>query len=173
MAIPPETGETTMPRKIKAPVIGPAFASDFTNDAGRASSYASELRYYRPRGFSKLAAELDALSRRLDTDKARPNDADALFEAMDEADTLLTEYARRVLKHDYVWFGMRDYSGDGSVGFWYDIDHALDDADLQVNAGDSVPTGFSGMVAFVTDHGNVTIQNFSRGRMTRELFSVV
>lgn len=157
----------------RKPIIGPAFASDFRDDSGRASAYASELRYYRPRGFSRIARELDAIANRLNADRAKPDDADRLFDAMEQADSLLTAWARRILRHDYVWFGLADWSGDGSVGFWIETDSALEDADLRLDAGDSVPTGFSGIAAFVTDHGNVTLQSFSRGRMTRELFSVV
>ena len=68
--------------KTRKPIVGEAFAPHFMNDAGRIASYVAELRYYRPRGFSGLAA-------------------------------------------------------------------------------------------FVTDHGNVAVRCYSRGRMTREIFDVV
>ena len=35
------------------------------------------------------------------------------------------------------------------------------------------PRGFSGLVVDVTDHVNMTASMFSRGRKTRELFSIV
>lgn len=160
-----------MKNRQRMPVIGSAFDSDFRNDAGRCTGYADGLRYYRPRGFSRLARELEAIAARIEADKARPDDGQAMSEAMDEADDILTQWARTRAGHGYIYFG---HAPDAScVGFWADIENAQEDADLTLGAGDTVPRGFSGLAVFVTDHGNVSAATFSRGRKTRTLFEVV
>jgi len=156
---------------MRKPILGPAFDPDFTNDSGRVTSYVCELRWYRPRGFAALAKEGDALSRELGSENGSGDAVGRMDSWLDEVEDMLTVWARRVLRNDYVWFGPDNDAR--SVGFWYATESALEDCDIRLDAGDSVPRGFSGMAAFITDHGNVAIQTFSRGRKCRELLSVV
>jgi hypothetical protein len=158
-------------RSTRKPIIGEAFDSHFMNDSGRIACYVRELRYYRPRGFAALAKEGDKLASVIDTDECDGFDAERMDSWIDEVETLLTDWARRTMRNDYVSFGPFEHCG--SVGFYYAVESALDDCDIRLDAGDSVPRGFTGQAAFVTDHGNVTIQTFSRGRKCRELLSVV
>lgn len=156
----------------RTPLIGSAFDADFMNEAGRVASYLAELRYYRPRGFSALVKEGERTLAALESEVEDVDfDASHVDEWKSEVEDALTEWARRVTRNDYICFG--PFEHNGSVGFYYVVDSALEDCDIRLDAGDSVPTGFSGMAAFVTDHGNVTVQRYSRGRMTRELFAVV
>jgi hypothetical protein len=154
-------------KHTRHPHVGPQFDSHQQNAADNVRSYCNTLEYYRPRGFSALVREGRAIARKLDKDNSGET-----FECewMDEADTLLTEWARRVVRHDYIAFGQSQHTGD--VGFYYLADAAMENADLRIDAGDAVPRGFSGTVAEVTDHGNVTLSVYSRGRR-RELFACV
>lgn len=154
----------------KLPLIGEAFDSHLMNDEGRCDSYAHELEHYRPAGFSRIASILRSLAYRLGADRAKPDDAEIMDWQIKQAESLLTEWARRVSRNPYVWFGPFEHCG--SVGFQIDHESAREDADFVGEYGEQ-PKGFSGLALFVNDHGNVTAQMFSRGRMTRELFSVV
>jgi len=156
-----------MTKAKRMPLIGSAFDGDFMNDAGRIASYVAELRYYRPRGSAALASEGDKLAAELESANCGPDAAEWMDSWINEVEDMLTTWARKVMRNDYVWFGPFEHCG--SVGFCYALESALEDCDLKLDAGDRVPTGFSGMAAFVTDHGNVTVQRFSRGRMTKEL----
>ena len=165
--------EHAMKNRKRMPVIGEAFDADQMNAVERVESYVSELEYYRPRGFSKLVREGRTLAR----DMWRAVESDCAYvldhanEWKSEVEALLTEWARRMVRHDYISFGSFEISG--SVGFSVDVDSARDDADLVIEAGESVPRGFSGMAFFVNDHGNCHAHAYSRGRKCRELFDVV
>lgn len=167
----PEGNQTMKRKRAHKPIIGEAFDSHQMNDSERVAAYVRELRYYRPRGFAALAKEGDKLASVLDTDECSPDAADHMDGWIDDVESLLTDWAQRVDRNAYIYFGTVE--NWGSVGFFYSVDSALDDCDIRIDAGDSVPRGFSGMAAFITDHGNVTIQTYSRGRMVRELFDVV
>lgn len=167
--------------KARKPIIGEAFDSHFMNDSGRIACYMRELRYYRPRGFAALVKEGETILADLERIEAGKHSRhftagvdvyQAASEWESDVESMLTEWARRTMRNEYVCFGPMSESW-GGIGFWYAVDSAIEDCDIRLDAGDSVPTGFSGMAAFVTDHGNVTIQTYSRGRMTRELLSVV
>jgi hypothetical protein len=167
----------TIRKHKRTPIIGPAFAGDFRDEAGRVQGYVDELRYYRPRGFSKLAIEGERMIAR---------DARGVVDAFDHADfwkdgveALLTEWGRRVARNDYLSFGAFYESGDGSVGFMVNTDAAIEDADHVVddsyrgrNDGE-LPKGFSGLYVHISDHGNVAAYTYSNGRKCRELFAVV
>jgi hypothetical protein len=92
---------------------------------------------------------------------------------------MLTSWARRVARHDFISFGPFPDSGD--VGFSIDVDSAIGEADFTVDYGSlrlsdpapEMPKGFSGMYVEISDHGNVSAYQYSRGRKTRELFAVV
>lgn len=156
---------------MRKPILGSAFDADFMNDAGRVSCYLQELRYYRPRGFSALAKGGRKLLAELESDECGFDAAEWLDEWRDEVEDTLTKWARRVTRNEYVCFGQFEHAG--SVGFYYAVESALEDCDLRLDAGNSVPRGFTGQAAFVTDHGSVTVRRYSNGRMTRELFDVV
>ena len=160
-----------MTLRKRQPTIGEAFDAHFMNDSERVAAYVRELRHYRPRGFSALAREGDKLAEDLDSPTCSPDAADIMDSWFTDVESMLTDWARRVARNDYVCFG--PFENVGSVGFYYAVDSAMEDCDIQLDAGDSVPRGFSGMAAFVTDHGNVAVRRYSRGRMTRELFDVV
>jgi hypothetical protein len=155
---------STKPRKPRMPVMGEAFDSHFMSHEDVLRAYAAELRYYRPRGFAKLAADLERLADGEDMDGEG-------YGAMNEADDMLTAMARSRMRNEYVHFGPVD--DHGGVGFWYAVDSALDDCGMRLDAGDSVPAGFSGMAAFITDHGNVMVATFSNGRKCRTILDVV
>jgi len=149
---------------MKQPLIGCAFDPEQRNDQENIEAYLAELDYYRPRG-----------SRALRVEGARLLSADDPYgewahEWMHDADACLTEWARRVARHEYISFGPFEHGG--AVGFYIDVDRAIEDADLRVDDLSEVPRGFSGFVVLVNDHGNVTGLQFSRGRR-RELFAVV
>ena len=66
---------------------------------------------------------------------------------------LLTTWARRIERHDYIAFGPFEHSGN--VGFYYCVDSAMEDAVICIAAGDAPLKGVTGMVVSVNDHGNV------------------
>jgi hypothetical protein len=146
-------------------LIGPSFDQEQTNEEGRVENYISELRYRRPRGFAKLAKEGASILRQYGNDEQT-----FAFEWMQECDELLSAWAQRVTGSCYIAFGPFEHTGD--VGFYALVESAQEDADLTVDDTSEVPKGFSGLVAQVSDHGNVSIYLYSRGR-SRELFSVV
>jgi hypothetical protein len=151
-------------RKTRRPIIGESFNPEQNNTFETSLLMAKELEYYRPRGFSKLANELRTLA-------FQSNDIDAaqsISEAIDEACDLLTTWAQRVARHDYIYFACES----DAAGFFIHFDARVS-ADLDVSDTGEVPKGFSGLVAQVSDHGNVTAYNYSRGRQTRELFAIV
>jgi hypothetical protein len=160
-------------RIIRKPVTGEAFDSDQMNEPERIEAYISELEYYRPRGFSKLVKEGRRIAADMRSDDAAryADSAEHGDSWKDDVESLLTEWARRAARHDYIHFG--PLSECGSVGFWIDAESARSDADIDLPAGDSVPRGFSGLAFFVTDHGNAHAAVYSRGRKCRELFSIV
>ena len=109
-----------MKNRERMPVIGEAFDADQMNDVEHVESYVSELEYYRPRGFSKLARE----GRKLARDMWRAVESDRAY-ALDQfnewkgdVEALLTEWARHMVRHDYISFGPFEMSG--SVGFFVD-----------------------------------------------------
>jgi hypothetical protein len=155
-----------MARNKKAPVLGSHFDAHQMNIQGTVREYIDTLEWYRPRGFAKLRDEGAKLLR-------KPDDHDDwqwVSEWQDECDDLLTEWARRVARHDYITFGPFEASGD--VGFYIHTDGALEDADRKVRDLSEVPRGYSGFVVHVNDHGNVSGYRFARGRAI-PLFAVV
>lgn len=160
-----------MRKLTRKPILGEAFDSHFMNDAGRVQSYVRELEYYRPRGFASLAREGATLFQQLSADDCPADTAERMDSWINEVESLLTDWARRVTRNDYICFGPFEHCG--AIGFYVAVESAMEDCELRLDAGDSVPRGFSGMAAFVTDHGNVAVRCYSRGRMTRELFDVV
>lgn len=166
-----------MSKKSRKPLTGVAFDIEQTNLVGNVAHYLRELDYYGARRFAALIKDGRNIESDLERIEAGKNSKhytagedvyQAAHEWMDDCDSALSDYARDVMRHDYIYFGVEN----GAAGFFYSVESALEDSE-RFDAGDSVPRGFSGLAAFVTDHGNVTVQSYSRGRMTRELFSVV
>ena len=165
----------TIRKHKRRPILGPAFDADQMNDGERIAAYVAELRYYRPRGFSKLAIEGERIARAMEgDDTAKACEAcEQADEWKDDVDTMLTEWARRVSRNPYIVFGCFPHSGD--VGFMVDADAAIEDADHIVNDRSrdrqTTPRGFSGMLVHISDHGNVSAYHYSNGRNCRELFA--
>lgn len=155
-------------QKIK-PVIGCAFDPDQRNETENHEAYLSELTYYRPRGFSELAREGESILRRMKKDDE--NAFQESCEWQDNVCSFLSDWARQVERHDYIMFG--PFKHGGAVGFYIYADGAIEDADLKVDDLSEVPFRFTGLVVNVTDHGNVSAHNYSRGRLTRTLFAIV
>lgn len=167
-----------MNKKSRKPIAGVAFETEQANLSGNVALYLRELDYYGARRFAALIKEgrdIESDLERIDAGKnskhytAGVDVYQAAHKWMDDCDDSLSDYARAVMRHDYIYFGVEN----GAAGFFYAVDSALEDCDIRLDAGDSVPRGFSGMAAFVTDHGNIAVCCYSRGRMTREIFDLV
>lgn len=157
------------PRRKRSPILGEAFDTRTMEGEDIIRAYINVLEHYRPRGFRALANTGDDMVDALE--RSDLHLLDGLDAWKEEVSRLLTEWARRVDRHDFIAFG--SLAGTTLVGFWIDVPAAQDEADIRLPAGDSVPRGFSGMAVFVNDHGNVDALSYSRGRATRTLFSVV
>jgi hypothetical protein len=73
---------------------------------------------------------------------------------------------------DFAWFG--SHEGDGAcIGVWASLD-SLEEAirDGEVLTGPAGEEARAGLVADVSDHGNVTLYSVTRGKR-REIWSVV
>jgi hypothetical protein len=157
----------------RSPLLGPSFDCDQMNEPERIEAYIADLEYYRPCGFSKLVRDGRKIVNTMwkDADAERTDAWDFGGDWKDRVEDLLTAWARRVERHEYISYGGFPDSGD--VGFYINVDGAQEDADLTLDAGESVPRGFSGLLVTITDHGNVSAFTYSRGRKYRELFAVV
>jgi hypothetical protein len=157
-----------MAKRIRKPATGEAFTvwqGDESGDVETLEKLADELAFYGPRRFAAEIANCRALVAR----QADEDWPDAFAEAVDDACNALTEYAQRF--NPYAYFGAH-VTDPESFGFWVSVDSAVEDADLRVEDLCEVPRAFSGLVAHVNDHGNVTAYRFARGR-GYELFAVV
>lgn len=148
----------------RQPILECAFDPDQCNERETIRYYVAELEYYRPRGYAALVKEAQAI---LD---AEDSDFDCWHEWYDEVDDLLTDWARRIERHDYISYG--PFPHGGAVGFYIYHEGAIEDCDLKVDDLSEVPRGFSGLVVHVNDHGNVSAYQYSRGK-SRELFAIV
>lgn len=134
-------------------------------------SFIWELEHQTPtkRAHLKLIREIE--SRMLEENGSGENDEsyfdsedcqydlESLFDALDE-------YAP-----PYFYFGA--HPGDGSdYGFWLSESFQEDFDGLKVSDTSEVPKGFTGEVLHVSDHGNMTLYAYSRGR-SRELWGIV
>lgn len=87
----------------------------------------------------------------------------------------LDELTNILENHSLPYFHFGAHDGDGAdFGWWLSSDFPHDSSfdGLQVNDLSKVPTGYSGEVLHVSDHGNLTLYTFSRGR-GREVWGVV
>ncbi len=128
--------------------------------------FISELQSQKPlhREHRKLIREIKRNQRTMKNPAYYDNeqvswDLDALFDALDQ-------YAPA-----YFYFGA--HPGDGSdYGYWLDESFIDDFNGLRVNDLSEVPTGYTGEVLVVNDHGNCSLYAYSRGRR-RELWAIV
>ena len=160
--------------KQKRPVIGYAFDPRRRDEPGVVQAYIKELEYYRPRGFSKLANEGKKLAEAIA--EGGPGNPHEAWEWISECELLLTQWAQKVERHNYIYFG--SLPGDVRVGFRIDTDGAIEDADLLIDDSQrgpvlELPKGFSGLLVHISDHSNVSACLCWHGRKTRELFEVV
>lgn len=103
------------------------------------------------------------LNRADETDYFENGDADtdleSLFEILDS------------VAPEGFYFGANE--GDGAdYGFWLSSTFVEDFDGLKVDDLSEVPTGYSGSVLHVSDHGNLTLYAYSRGR-GREIWGIV
>ncbi len=144
------------------PILGLAFTADTSDLSGLIECYRDELTYSRARGWQRLSAE--GIAHGVDVD-----------DWIDRVETFLTDWARRVSDHEFIRFGAAEAGNE--VGYWIDAQSAIDAADCVLNdrrrGPPEVPKGFSGLLAHISDHGNVTLSRYSNGRRGRELFAVV
>lgn len=166
-----------MPKSVvrRRPHFGPDFDVHFMDEGDRVRAYTNTLIWYKPQGWVALVDEGHSFLTYLDPLEGKPEEdperSQHIHEWFERCDDCLTQWSRKAERNEYVVFGPFPDSGD--VGFYYDVQAALEAADLRIAAGDAVPKGFTGLLAEVSDHGNVTFSNYSRGRRTRTLFSVV
>lgn len=123
----------------------------------------SELKSQKPlaRRHRRLVREIN--QRMNAGDYFELEDADRDLESLFDA---LNEYAP-----SYFYFGA--HPGDGSdYGYWLSECFTEDFGGLKVNDLSEVPTGHTGEVLIVNDHGNMTLYAYSRGR-SREVWAIV
>jgi hypothetical protein len=129
-------------------------------------TFISELRYQKPlhREHRKLIREIEANMRRMkspayfDSEQVQW-DLEALFDALEA-------YAPA-----YFYFGA--HPGDGAdYGYWLSDDWEQGFDGIKVSDTSEIPTGYTGEVLHVSDHGNLTLYTCSRGRC-REVWAIV
>lgn len=129
-------------------------------------------------------AALDAIDMLRDYGYCGRNESAAarrdLWEVVENADV---DYAGDVINDaemfidahcpDYVRYG--SHEGDGAcIGFWVSFDSLEEDRrDGLLPDFEKIPKGFTGLAVNVTDHGNVSLLYFARGRLVRSIWSVV
>lgn len=165
-----------MAKLRRRPIVGPDFDTHQMDEGDRIRAYINTLNWYQPSGYTLLALDGQKLLPIVDAADVKADAFDdtpycGVSEWMQKCDECLTDWARRIERNQYITFGPFPDAGD--VGFYYDVESALAEADLKIAAGDKPPTAFTGLLIEVNDHGNVTASTYSRGRRTRELFAVV
>ena len=125
--------------------------------------FLSELRSHRPLSRAHRAVAREIEKRMSKRGYFAGEDADydlqELFEVLDT-------YAG-----PYFYFGA--HPGDGSdYGYWLSEMFDQDFEGLKVDDLAAVPADYQGELAVINDHGNVTLYNRRRGRLT-EIWSVV
>ena len=134
-------------------------------------TFADTLRALAPTGAEgahhrALADECDAL----DFENGDQDEIDFILN--EDLFDALNEYA-----DPFCYFG--SHPGDGAdYGFWVDIDaveEAIRDGELlKVNDYGDIPLGHTGLVVFVSDHGNMTLyQSTPQAPILTEIWGVV
>ncbi len=129
--------------------------------------FISELQSQKPlhRAHRKLIRQIERDMKHSDYWTQDSDGYGACYD-LDDLFNALNDYAPT-----YFYFGA--HPGDGSdYGYWLD-ESFIDDFDgLRVNDLSEVPTGYTGEVLLVNDHGNCSLYAYSRGRR-RELWAIV
>jgi len=99
-------------------------------------------------------------------------DSDAYWQA-EESEWDLGNLFDILENHSLPYFYFGAHEGDGAdYGWWLSSCFEEDFDGLKVGDLSEVPTGYSGEVLHVSDHGNMTLYAYSRGR-GREVWGVV
>ena len=161
------------------PLLGEAFNPEQMNMGYVFQAVADELAYYKPAGFASLNRDLELAAKAWNADPWSDEPADAIqvgLWAITDAEDLLSEWAKSVERHDYIYF---EVSGP-FAGFRINVESALDDADWSYSCDGSRehgnphrPGDGAGLEVFCNDHGNVTAWLYGRNGHKSELFSVV
>ncbi len=175
----------TRNRKI-TPLIGEDFNPEQCNMGEVFELTADTLFYYMP---DKRSAAIRAdLSAAKEAYNSHPSDLEsdpddilgdtiqAGHEALNDAESILTEWAQTETRNPYIYFTI---SGP-FAGFAINHDSAIEDADWHYSCNGSTETGNphkpgdgAGLEVFINDHGNVTAWQYTGNGHKRELFSIV
>jgi hypothetical protein len=100
------------------------------------------------------------------TNETEKEEIDELEFDLEELQGILENHAL-----PYFYFGICE--GDGAeFGFWLSQDSIQEFDGLKVDDLSEVPTGYTGEVLEVNDHGNMSLYAYSRGR-GREVWAIV
>lgn len=102
----------------------------------------------------------------------RESNADGYFES-EEAGYDLEELFNILDAHSLPYFSFSAHEGDGAdYGWWLSSSFADDFDGLKINDLSEMPKGYTGEMAVINDHGNVTLYGVKRGR-THEVWAIV
>lgn len=120
----------------------------------------------------RLTKEERKAVRKIDSRVSRASESDAYW--TDEvADFDLEELFDILDAHSLPYFSFGAHPGDGAdFGWWLSESFEEDFDGLRVSDLSEVPSGHTGGVLLVNDHGNMTLYSYSRGRR-REVWGVV
>ena len=100
-------------------------------------------------------------------------DSDDLYWQDEVSDFDLEELFDILNAHSLPYFSFSAHEGDGAdYGYWLSSSFDEDFDGLKVFDTSEVPRGYTGEVLHVSDHGNMTLYAYSRGR-GREVWGVV
>jgi hypothetical protein len=122
-------------------------------------SFCEELRSLGHRSTELSRIEKDSRREGYYETEQADYDLESLFNMLDE--------------HAPAWMYFGSHPGDGSdYGFWLS-DSLEDDFDgLKVDDLSEIPTGYTGEVLHVNDHGNMTLYARKRGKLS-EIWAIV
>jgi hypothetical protein len=110
--------------------------------------------------------------RKLCTEIEHAMDADGYFESEDASNDL-ESLIDALQEYSPVYFYFGAHPGDGAdFGYWLPEDFPLEFDGLKVSDLSEVPTGYTGEVLEINDHGNMALYAYSRGKR-RELWAIV
>jgi hypothetical protein len=122
-------------------------------------AFCEELRYLGHRSVILSEIERESNKRGYYESENPEFDLDELFSMLDS--------------HSLPYFYFGAHVGDGSdYGFWLSESFEEDFDGLKVSDLSEVPAGYSGEMAVINDHGNITLYTFKHGHK-RELWAIV
>lgn len=128
-----------------------------------AESFLWELKHYHHPKYKALQAEWDRIGETENDEEREELESEFVNED-------LTDVMSDLCK-PYMYFGTLE--GDGAdFGFWLDWGSLQESDALRVSDLSEVPTGYTGEVIHVNDHGNTSLYSCVRGRL-REIWAVV